>query len=526
MNKTIHKDISLAANQYPDNIALWSEEGELSYRELDGLSDSLAGWLTQKLSGTGHRVALVLPKSINAIVAILAILKSGNTYVPLGDTWSHGRLSKIFEDGQFALVLVDDGRRDLGLDAGDFLATDSDEWSRALTLYESNEPHELGVKFSSPAIDANSPAYILYTSGSTGTPKGVCVSHRAARHFPDWARREFSLNDKDKVASVSPLTFDLTTFDLFSTLAAGATLYIVPEKMKVFPARLSEFLQQHGISIIYAVPSTLILLMQRGKLENRDLTAMRTVLFAGEEFPVPLFLQFKDLMPKDLEYCNLYGPTETNVCSYYRVPDDFDLPRMPIGCALPETHLFIRENGNDADDSDDECERGELCVAGPTVMTGYHGLDASKADYWVDDPRGIELRAYATGDQVSCASGDVWDYHGRVDNMVKIWGYRVELGEIEACVMEMDFVEQAALVKRSDGEQVGDVLVAFVQLCEVNSETKSADSYQKEAIRHCKANLPPYMIPREIRLLDDFPLNSRGKIDRLVLAKMAKKAAE
>ena len=114
MNKTIHSDISLAASQYPDNIALWGEEGELSYKELDQLSDSLAAWLALKFPGNGHRIALVLPKSINAIVAILAILKSGNTYVPLGDTWSAGRLSKIYEDGQFALVIIDDSSRDMG----------------------------------------------------------------------------------------------------------------------------------------------------------------------------------------------------------------------------------------------------------------------------------------------------------------------------------------------------------------------------------------------------------------------------
>ena len=490
MNKTIHTDITLAANQYPDNIALWGEEGELSYKALDCLSDSLAAWLTLKLSGTGNRIALVLPKSINAVVAILAILKSGNTYVPLGDTWSAGRLGKIFEDGQFALVIIDDSSRDMGKGAGELLATDSDDWRQALEYLQPS------VKFQSPPIDANSTAYILYTSGSTGTPKGVCVSHRAARHFPDWARGEFALIGQDKVASVSPLTFDLTTFDLFSTLAAGATLYIVPEKMKVFPARLSEFLQLHGITIIYAVPSTLILLMQRGKLANRDLTAMRTVLFAGEEFPVPLFMQFKDVMPSGIEYCNLYGPTETNVCSYYRVPDNFDLPRMPIGRALPETYLFIRPSGDEIEDREAsaEIERGELCVAGPTVMTGYHGLDSSKVGYWLDDPRGIETRAYATGDQASCAFEDVWDYHGRVDNMVKIWGYRVELGEIETCLMEMVSVVQAAVVKRSGGEKAGDALIAFVQLREVNSDTGSADNYQKEAIRHCKANLPPYMI--------------------------------
>jgi len=512
---TIHADISLAASRHPQNVAIWEEQTSLSYAELEQCSNALAYWLTQQFPDSGHRIALVMPKSIDAVVAIIAILKSGNTYVPLGDTWSSGRLEKIFLDGQFALVITDSDDRNLAIESERLLVANSAQWKQAVTDSQASE-------FKPVEVDQLASAYMLYTSGSTGTPKGVSVSHRAARHFPAWACVEFELTDTDKVASVSPLTFDLTTFDLFSTLATGATLYIVPEKLKVFPARLSEFLQQHAITFIYAVPSTLTLLLQRGKLETRDLSAMKTVLFAGEEFPVPLFQQFRNALPDHIEYANLYGPTETNVCTYYRVPANFDLDRMPIGRALPDTHLFTRNTSDNTDKNDDENSRGELCVAGPTVMSGYYGHNDSNANYWLPDPRGVEHRAYATGDQVSLRTDDIWDYHGRVDTMVKIWGYRVELGEVESCLNAMTNVEQAAVVKVSDNKSAGgDSLMAFIRLRDAQSVSTATDNFQKEAILHCRENLPPYMVPREFRVVDNFPLSNNGKIDRLALEKTA-----
>ncbi len=508
----IHRDFSLAAARYPDNVALWSEDQVISYKELDQRTNALSSWLNDSLPGHGHRVAVLMPKSVDAIIAIIAVLKSANTYVPLGDNWSAGRLKKICEDGQFSLVLTSIDMSNLPVEEKHTLTTGTDQWRDAIA-------HKSTSDYVAPTVAENSLAYVLYTSGSTGTPKGVCVSHRAAHHFPNWAKSEFEMGNQDRVASVSPLTFDLSTFDLFASLAAGAAIYLVPEKLKVFPARLSEFLQTHQITIIYAVPSTLILLMQRGKLNSRNLDSMKSVLFAGEEFPIAQFKQLRQLLPAHIDYCNLYGPTETNVCSFYRVPEKLDVATMPIGCALPDTLLFLR----DASSESGNVAAGELCVAGPTVMSGYHARDDVAVNYWLKDPRDIESRAYATGDQVSFSTDGILNYHGRLDKMVKIWGYRIELGEVESCLREIDNVAQAAVVKRQFKENRGDELIAYVSMHEnrsVNTEDATKE-FNKMAFAHCKQNLPSYMVPKRINILEELPLNGTGKIDRLQLEALA-----
>jgi len=503
---TIHGDIVTAAAKYPDNDALWTESGTISYQQLDQLSDSFATWLLENSHAPGKRTALIMPKSIDTVVAIVGTLKAGNTYVPLGDTWPANRLNAIIANGEFGLIVANKKDDDVNYGNCQLLLSSSDTWQE--TQAPAKDDLVRGVK-----IQPSDIAYILYTSGSTGIPKGVCVSHTAAQFFPHWAKNEFNVDPSHRIASIAPFTFDLSTFDLFTGLSSGGCLYIVPEKFKLFPSRLSGFLEKHEITTIYAVPSTLSLLLLNGNLNKRDMSHFKAVLFAGEVFPIAMCRQFREYLPKDVQYYNLYGPTETNVCTYYDasiVPDGDD--NLPIGLPLPGTTSFIDVG------PDDEEGCGELCIYGPTLMSGYWGKSNENAPYWTLVPNSSDKMAYRTGDITYLDEKDNWVYKGRADKMVKIWGYRVELGEIESGMLKHPDVEQCAVVKRDKKDKLGEELVAFI-IPTNNSSDKVLD--HTELFKHCKAYLPHFMVPSHIYELEEFPLNNSGKVDRLKLEKAA-----
>lgn len=494
---------SRCAGENPEHMALWSAEGTISYRDLDEQSSSLAVWLQDAQSSTRGPTGIMLPKSISAVVSILASLKAGIAYVPIDPTWPAKRLESVFRQSQFDILISTNkfiekyGRYCTALDVK------SPNWIEA-TMSRSRE-------YCAVAVDASALAYILYTSGSTGDPKGVCISHRAAHYFPDWARREFAVDNQCRIASVAPFTFDLSTFDLFSGLCGGASVYLVPDAVKLLPSSLSRFLEEHAITTLYSVPSNLGLLAARGVLHRRDLHAMRTILFAGEEFPLPLFEDFRSRLPGHVRYANLYGPTETNVCTWFDTVHLAETDRsIPIGLPLPGFELFtLQDDLIGRSDS----EEGELCAIGPGVMSGYWGLETDTC--WAPTVAGNADPAYRTGDLAARRDDGNWVYKGRLDNMVKIWGYRVELGEIESCLLSVEGIQQAAVVKVNRDGEFSDTLVGFV----VSGENHPDDA--RPLLVHCKENLPPYMRPKTIQFLDRMPMSHNGKIERRKLVELA-----
>ena len=472
------------------------------------MSDRVATRLARWGVGRGDRVGLCLPKSIEAVAAIHAILRAGAAYVPVDPAAPAVRGAGILCDAGVKAAIV----------AGPFAATLRGAWTGLGLL-----PRLIvvGAEGADPADaawddvlddDAPSPlppsrsgddaAYILYTSGSTGTPKGVTLSHSNAFAFLDWCEANFDLGSDDRFASHAPLHFDLSVFDLYASCRHAAPLILVGESLAKDPARLGAFVTDRAISVWYSAPSVLALMADHGGLEHLDSRAPRLVLFAGEVFPINGLKRLRNLWPGSTLW-NLYGPTETNVCTAFRIPDripaDHSDP-FPIGrvCA-PHRARVVDESGMDVEAGD----VGELLIAGPGVMRGYFGRPDLTDVAFVRDDEGT--RWYRTGDLVADEGAGVYRFHGRRDRMVKKRGYRIELGEVESALYRHDGVDRAAVVARSD--ESGLSIAAFVAL---KPERKGSIIAMK---RHCTEFLPHYMIPDSITFLPALPTTSTDKVD-------------
>ena len=360
-------------------------------------------------------------------------------------------------------------------------------------------------------MDAEDPLFILYTSGSTGKPKGVMLSHLNARSFVDWCSRAFEPRPEDRFSSHAPFHFDLSILDIYVPLKHGATLCLIGEEPGKEPVGLAKLIADRRITVWYSAPSILSMLSQFGKLPTLDLSALRMVLFAGEVFPVVHLRSLKRQLPQP-RYFNLYGPTETNVCTWYEVPtgpvSDGRTEPFPIGKVCP--HLRSRVVDTEGRDVVDPGGEGELCIAGDHVMRGYWNLPEQSARAFLPG----EGRWYRTGDLVVREPDGNLRSVGRRDRMIKKQGYRVELGEIEACLYRHPAVREAAVVATPD-EALG--MKVWAHLAARDGGRISLI----ELKRFCSEHLPLYMVPDVFRFHAALPKTSTDKLDYQSLKGMA-----
>jgi amino acid adenylation domain-containing protein len=521
--------LTQTAERRPEQVAVVDQARSISYAELESRSNQLAQVLVDQGVRRGDRVGLCLSKSLEAIVGLFGILKAGAAYVPLDPASPARRLAFILgncatralvtserklrdlaptfsELPDLELVVIVDSSGDVDEPLGGSLERPRRLGPRALDSVSSDPP-----ALSQPPIEDDL-AYILYTSGSTGEPKGVMISHRASLTFVDWACAYFGLDATDRLSSHAPLHFDLSIFDLFAAVEAGASIVLVPEALSVFPINLAQLIERERITTWYSVPSVLSRLVLHGNLRERDLSALRRILFAGEVFPTKYLRQLQALIPQ-AEYHNLYGPTETNVCTHYRVellgPEQTD--PVPIGRACANSEVFaLDERGQLAAPG----ELGELYVRGPSLMKGYWGAPERTAEVLLPHPLGelaSEQKVYRTGDLVILQADGTYRFVGRRDSMVKSRGYRIELGEIEAALYAHPGVEEAAVLPIPD-ELIGNTLHAVVA-------ARDPAPTVGDLLRFCAERLPRYMLPGEVEVRATLPKTSTGKIDRSALAR-------
>lgn len=509
--QALHHYLEFAATARPEHVAVEEAGRKITYRDLDALSDRLRDRLKHLGIRRGDRVGIYVHKSIDAVAAIFGILKSGAAYVPVDAGAPVARNAYILTDCAVKAVVVEHcfvegllaevhhSKRAPYLlclaESGDGQALD-----RALQQVQEADPAPAAqTEFSLP----DDLAYILYTSGSTGKPKGVMLSHRAATSFVDWCSEAFRPVAQDRFSSHAPFHFDLSILDVYVPIKHGATLVLIEESVGKDPLRLAALIAAERITSWYSTPSILSLLGQYGNLQRYDFSALRTVLFAGEVFPIKHLRALKKLLPEP-RYFNLYGPTETNVCTYYEVPREIPQQQMrpfPIGKACSHYQVkVVDEQGRELPAGTE----GELCASSPGMMAGYWNLPERTATAFLSGGDG--RRWYKTGDIVVEEADGNYNYVGRRDRMVKKRGYRVELGEVEAGLYRHPAVREAAVIALSD-EEDGVRLKAFLS-CHGEKRPSLI-----ELKRFCVDQLPGYMIPDLFSFQDTLPKTSTDKID-------------
>lgn len=502
--KCLHHLLETSARRWPERVAVEDPERgtQMTYRALDALADEIQAHLARRGVRSGDRVGVCLPKSIGAVATLFGILKAGAAYVPVDPDAPPSRNAYIFQDCAVRALVVDAPRVDsLRHEYGQALAEKTFPVPEAAGI----TPHLLVPAAGDPPPPEPAPnlAYILYTSGSTGRPKGVMHTHASALSFVDWCAATFHPDATDRFTSHAPFHFDLSILDLYVALGHGACLVLLGETLGKRPQQLAEVVAAHGITVWYSTPSILRLLVEYGSLDDRDCSALRLVLFAGEVFPIQHWKALKALWPHPTYY-NLYGPTETNVCTYYRVPDEDTSGRsepFPIGTTCANDRTCVADEHGRAVTPGEE---GELYVSGGSVMQGYWNRPERTAAAFLIDEAGT--RWYRTGDLVREDADGNYLFVGRRDRMIKRRGYRVELGEIEAALYRHPNVAEAAVVALPD-EGHGVLVTAFLSWR--GDEAPSTIRLK----RFCAQHLPLYMIPDRFSVQSALPKTSTDKID-------------
>jgi len=489
--------------------AIVSREGALAYAELNSRADALAAHLHREGVRAGDRVLLLMPKGADAIVAMLGVLRANALYVPLDTASPAARLAPMIAaaDGRFILTTAgSDGVLRQLAEAGALTA--------AHVVHSMRTPLEAAEPPPREPVPDNA-AHILFTSGSTGVPKGVIVTHDSVLAFLDWAVPYFGFREDDRHSGHPPLHFDLSTFDIFGTFAAGATLYPVPAELNLLPHRIADFIRANELTQWFSVPSVLNLLARFDLVRQGDFPALRRLLWCGEVLPTPTLQYLMERLP-GVRFTNLYGPTEAAIASsYYTVPAKpvDEAAAIPIGTACAGEELRV------LDEQRRELppgETGELYIGGVGLSPGYWRDPEKTAGAFVDV---AGRRLYRTGDLARRGDDGLFYFAGRADTQIKTRGYRVELGEVDAALATVPALREAAAVAVDTGGFEGVIIgCAFV--------AQQGEAATPASIRAAlSSRLPSYMLPARWLALEALPRNANGKIDRRALGQRLSESA-
>lgn len=490
--QTIHGLFSECVGRYRDSPALVYGPETLTYRQLEERSTRLAERLGRHGVCRGDRIAVCLDRSARLVEALLAVLKAGCAYVPIDPTYPVDRIRHVIEDSGAALIVVQQSTRDVAAGAsGKLLVIDGpDDGAGAQVVIEE--------------VGATDCAYVIYTSGSTGKPKGVEIQHGAVVNFLESMRREPGIQASDRLLAVTTVSFDIAGLEIFLPLTTGATVVLASSDAVFDPQALAELIDLHGITVMQATPATWRLLLEYGWAGRREMR----VLCGGEPLPEDLA---RKLLPRVQSLWNMYGPTETTIwstCTRVETADD-----IHIGRPIDNTIVRVVDSAGEVLPIG---VAGELLIGGVGVARGYLNRPELTCERFVT-LKGEEGRFYRTGDLAKLRPDGNLECLGRLDFQVKVRGFRVEIGEVEAALASDPDVDQAVVVAKRDG--VGTAILAAY----VRPNTQVLDVHGvKDRLRRF---LPDYMVPQHVIQVADYPLTPNGKVDRKALEALPLQAA-
>lgn len=487
----VYEAFRVCAKANPNAPALVTDDATLDYSALDQRSDAWAQQLINRELGPNDRIAIVMERSINAVIAIFATLKAGCAYVPIDPKNPPERLARLLEDCSASLVFTEDKH-----------VSSLGDYARLAVTMDCEPPaaKEKPDPIRPPA--PNDIAYIIYTSGSTGAPKGVAVSH-ASLSYSTAARLQFYDEAPQSFLLLSPIVFDSSVAGLFWALTTHGALVLPPPGGETEVNSLAQLIKRNNVTHTLGLPSLLALIAELAPREA--LASMRALITAGETLSASAVAQIKSAMPQARIY-NEYGPTEATVwCLAYEATDDRK-GVIPIGSPIPGAVIRIHDaHARSVPDG----LPGELLVGGPGVAQGYINNEPATAQQFLIDDEAPAMRFYATGDIVRKRPDGQIDFLGRADGQLKIRGHRIEPSEIEAVLLERAEVREAAV--KAFGEGANNRLVAYIALSEDQTiSIEDLKDYAQEA-------LPSWMRPDQFATLDALPRTATGKVNRTAL---------
>ena len=486
-----------------ETIAVVDGETRFSFGDLRVAEIKVADWIATTFKVTRRPVAVFLPKCVHAIVADLAIIHSGNAYMNMDVKTPPERLANVLKQAQpLAIITNAKYRGTIEPIAGDTPIVLTED----LDGLEQKDGAEARLNaIIEHGIDTD-PLCLINTSGSTGTPKCVVLNHRSFFDFMACAFETWQLEDGLVVGSLSPIIFDIYSFELCLLVAKRATMVLIPDSCAMFPVKILELFQKEKVSWVFWVPTIMVNMANMGLMEKMPLPDLKMVWFAGEVFPTKQFNVWKRNLPW-ARFVNLYGPIEITLdCTWFEVTRDFrDDEPLPIGFPCRNTDILILNADNKPVVGDEE---GELCVRGTSLAMGYYNNPEKTAAAFTQNPLNTTYPEiiYRTGDIVSRNERGEIMFKGRKDTLIKHSGYRIELGEIEHVIINTLKLVPNGCVVYNKAEKV---IVFFYE-----GKLEISPAEFRKAIGQV---LPKYMIPSEFRRLEELPRGGTGKIDRALL---------